>query len=173
MLKKPPIAEVDFLRASQNHRELDRKLKEMGIGNADLLLYAQFVARAWFRLGEDHLQEARAIVAAGCIRATYSRAYYAAYNASKGVRYFTQGQVSLKGDDHSKAGTDLPTDFTELSKWSATISALYENRLRADYDNWYGTTAEFSTTPSEAVLSASNFIMAAKSYLSRAHHLKL
>ncbi len=67
--------------------------------------------------------------AAGRTRAAYSRAYYAAYNASKAIRYHVNGVVSLKGDDH-QAAPELPGDFPDLDQWSQLVAALYEHRLR-------------------------------------------
>src|SRR5690606_23567879 len=99
--------------------------------------HAQHVGAAWFHLGDAHLAEAKSLLRLKSTphRAIYSRSYYAAYNASKSIRYLTMGFVSLKGDDHGKAA-ELPVDFPEKEKWAKAISTLYENRLRADYDNW-------------------------------------
>lgn len=161
----PPVHELDFLKFSANHLELNRKLTILGCTAPELGLYAQHVCIAWFRLGEEHLTEAKQIQAAGCIRAVFSRAYYAAYNASKGMRYMTQGFVSLKSDDHGKASSELPGDFPEVATWAGRLSLLYEHRLRADYDNWSSTQAEFTLKPAKAILEAEEFIAAARSYL--------
>jgi uncharacterized protein (UPF0332 family) len=166
MVKKAlPVHELDFLKLSANHLELARKLTTLGWPTPDLTHYAQHVCAAWFRLGEEHLAESKKILTAGCHRACFSRAYYAAYNASKGVRYMVQGFVSLKGDDHSKASTDLPGDFPDVGLWASRVSRLYEHRLRADYDNWASTASEQSLNPDQAVTEAEEFIEAARSYL--------
>jgi|GEM_PF-2870818 len=166
MVKKTlPVHELEFLKLSANHLELARKLTMLGWPTPDLASYAQHVCTAWFRLGEEHLVEAKKILAAGCHRACFSRAYYAAYNASKGVRYMVQGFVSLKGDDHSKASSDLPGDFPDVGSWASRVSKLYEHRLRADYDNWDTTASEHTLKPDEAVAEAEAFIQAARNYL--------
>ncbi len=86
------------------------------------------------------------------------------YNASKAVRYIVVGAVSLKGDDHQKAH-DLPNDFPDVDQWSLRITRLYENRLRADYDNWNSTSAEYSMTTAEALSFADVFVSMTKTYL--------
>lgn len=75
------------------------------------------------------------------------------------------GSVSLKGDDHGKASTDLPTDFPDVAGWASRLSTLYEHRLRADYDNWVSTNSESTITPTQACKEAEDFIAAARSYL--------
>jgi uncharacterized protein (UPF0332 family) len=165
MAKKPPVAELEFLKLSGNHLELDRKLSSLGCETPDIFAYAQHVCEAWFRLGEKHLTEAKLLVASGCNRAGFSRAYYAAYNASKAARYIKAGFVSLKGDDHAAASTALPGDFPDVAKWSMKISALYEHRLWADYDNWVDTEARFTLKPTDAVADAAAFIDETRAYL--------
>lgn len=166
MVKKTlPVHELEFLKLSANHLEFARKLTMLGWPTPDLPSYAQHVCTAWFRLGEEHLVEAKKILAAGCHRACFSRAYYAAYNASKGVRYMVRGFVSLKGDDHSKASSDLPGDFPDVGSWASRVGKLYEHRLRADYDNWNTTPSEHTLKPDEAVAEAEAFIQAARNYL--------
>lgn len=165
MSKKPPINELDFIKASGNHRELLRKLTEMGLAGSDLTPYAQFVCEAWFRLGELHLREAQTMLRFGCPRSVFSRAYYAAYNASKGARYLMNGYVSLKGDDHAKVSTDLPEDFPNIAKWAMNITTLYEHRLHADYDNWSDTHEKFTLQPATAVVMAEEFINETRTYL--------
>jgi uncharacterized protein (UPF0332 family) len=160
-----PVHELEFLKLSQNYLELARKLSTLGWPTPDLTGYAQHVCAAWFKLGEAHLDEAQRILAMNCERACFSRAYYAAYNASKGVRYMVKGSVSLTGDDHNRASSDLPRDFPDVGQWAARIGKLYEHRLRADYDNWKTTASEHTLTASEAVTEAAEFIAAARNYL--------
>lgn len=152
------------MKLTGNYQELRRKLHELGIPDAPVADGASDVCRRWFRLGEKHLREARQASSHGLKRATYSRAYYAAYNASKAVRYMAFGTVSLKGDDHRKA-PDLPSDFPDAATWSDALTRLYENRLRADYDNWIGTERNFSEKPDQAVQSARRFLRTTRTYL--------
>lgn len=173
MSKKPPVNELEFLKLSANHLELARKLSTLGFLTPDLHQYAQHVCEAWFRLGEEHLAEAKKLLLADCPRAAFSRAYYAAYNASKGARYIVQGFVSLKGDDHAKASTELPGDFPNDAAWASRISVLYEHRLHADYDNWSNTSADFILTPAKAVDEAEEFINEARTYLNLKYGMTL
>lgn len=160
----PPVDELTFLKITANHNEFANKLQKLGWNNSQLNDYVQHVGVAWFLLGDQHLSEAEVMSQAGIQRATHSRAYYAAYNASKGVRYLVVGFFSLKGDDHGKAG-ELPDDFPDKVTWAKKIAALYENRLRADYDNWTSTTSEFTQTPADAVSQAKDFIKTSRDYL--------
>lgn len=163
---KPPVHELDFLKLTSNHLELSRKLNTLSFQNPLLSQHAEYVGKMWFDLGENHLNEAKSMLRLKNKphRAIFSRSYYAAYNASKCIRYLTAGFVSLTGEDHGKA-TDLPKDFPDKEKWAKNLATLYENRLRADYDNWTTTAGEFSETSSSAVDSAENFIVTARAYI--------
>ncbi|MDO9013674.1 MAG: HEPN domain-containing protein, partial [Polynucleobacter sp.] len=173
MPKKPPVHELKFLKLSPNYFELTSKLSELGCPNHDINQYAQHVCEAWFRLGEQHLEEAKQLLHVGCLRAAYSRAYYAAYNASKGTRYIYKGFVSLKGDDHGKASTELPPDFPDVANWASTISVLYEHRLHADYDNWSDTPSTYTLQPNQAIKEAENFISEARDYINNKFGMEL
>lgn len=173
MPKKPPVSELEFLKLSGNHAELTRKLAVLGCETPDISRYAAHVCKAWFGLGEAHLDESKKLIVAECPRAAYSRAYYAAYNASKGVRYMSHGYVSLKGDDHGRASTELPADFPDVATWVAKISILYEQRLRADYDNWSSSADEFTISAAQAIDDANAFVDAARLYLNTKYRLKL
>lgn len=165
MSKKPPLHELEFLKQSGNHLELARKLSLLGFSDPNLVQYTHFICESWFRLGEDHLKEAKNMLNAKCSRAVFSRSYYAAYNASKGARYLIGGYVSLKGDDHGRASTELPGDFPNVATWSGAITRLYEHRLHADYDNWSDTAAEFKLLPKDAISLAEEFIEETRVYL--------
>jgi len=102
----------------------------------------------------------------------YSRAYYAAYNASKAVRYVVRGFVSLRGDDHKKVA-DLPTSFPDVDSWVAKLPLLYEHRLRADYDNWSDTAVENVLSPAACLAAAAEFLKAAEQFLLAEYGLKV
>lgn len=165
MPKKLTVKELDFLKLTGNHLEFSRKLSRLDCPNPDITQHAQYIGEAWFRLGEQHLAEAKRILSLGCARAAYSRAYYAAYNASKGTRYIATGSVSMKGDDHGKASSELPGGFPDEANWANRIIVLYEHRLHADYDNWSDTTSAFTLTPEESVNEAEDFISTARHYI--------
>lgn len=173
MSKMPPVHELEFLKLSANHLDLARKLSTLGCPIPDIHQYAQHICEAWFRLGEDLLAEAKLLLSVNCPRSVFSRAYYAAYNASKGTRYIAQGFVSLKGDDHGKASTDLPGDLPNVADWASRISVLYEHRLHADYDNWSNTSAQFTLSPTDAIGEAEAFINEARTYLNFKFSMKL
>lgn len=132
----------------------------------------QHVGRCWLRLAYEHMNDAKAAIGLNCDRAAYSRSYYAAYNASKSIRYIVNGSVSLTADDHKKA-PDLPDDFPEVEKWAADITSLREHRLRADYDNWGATGSEHSLSARDVVDLAERFLSEAKQYLEAKFGIRL
>jgi len=166
--KAPPVSEIEFIEITGNHGQFRRKLKALGQTGAsdDIEKYIHHVGLCWLRLAFEHLEDARRSLAANGIRASFSRSYYAAYNASKAVRYIVGGAVSLKGEDHSKASSDLPDDFPSVERWSQIVTELYEHRLRADYDNWVSTSAEHSLTPEAAFRLSEDFVERCRVYLS-------
>jgi HEPN domain-containing protein len=128
------------------------------------------VARRWFELGRLNHADALAVDPDVHPRCAYSRAYYAAYNASKAVRYVVQGAVSLKGDDHRKVA-DLPDSFPDVDLWTSKLPQLYEHRLRADYDNWSNTTVENILPAKDCVESAGGFLKVAAEFLRKEYGL--
>jgi len=158
MPKLPPVHETTFFKIFRNHRELTRNLTTIGIPAPDVLEYAKQLSKCWFTLAEEHLNEASAALAANCGRAVFSRSYYAAYNASKAMRYIANGTVSVNADDHAKASADLPSNFPNVAQWAQDITRLYEHRLRADYDNWSDTATNNTLTPADAIALAGAFI---------------
>lgn len=161
-----PLHELELLKRWGNHAELSRKLDELGL-RSDLTLlksHVLHVGTGWFRLGREHLADAKQALAANSDRATYSRAYYAAYSFSKAVRFIVSGHVSLKGDDHRSIG-DLPKDIPDSVRWGSTLESLYDQRLRADYDNWSNTGSLYTLSPSDCVQEASDFHDVAEAYL--------
>src|SRR5439155_2989715 len=154
-----PTDERRLLKLVRNHAEFKSILTDLSLSAVvpDLESRVASVAKAWFNLAREHLADAKAAETAGRTRTVYSRAYYAAYNASKAVRYLVNGQVSLKGDDH-QAAPDLPDDFPRVAHWSARVSDLYQHRLRADYDNWANTLSENSLSLADCLLLAEEFM---------------
>jgi hypothetical protein len=166
MRTPPPIEEREFLKLVKNHGELCNGLRtlNLGLASSHVTGHAHHVGLCWLRLAQEHLADASATLAANRARATYSRAYYAVYNASKATRYIVNGAVSLKGDDHQRAG-ELPDDFPDVASWSSKIVDLYEHRLKADYDNWGSTSREMQRPPQQAVEIAGAFVDATIQYL--------
>ena len=166
MTKIPPVHELRYLKIAKNYRELTGNLSCLGIDSDNIQEYSNHIYDCWFKLAEEHLDEAKKALLASSTRSIFSRSYYAAYNASKAMRYFANGTVSLKGDDHGKASVDLPDDLTNVADFSANITILYEYRLRADYDNWSDTFKNKTLTPNEAVEMAEEFVEAVRKYMS-------
>jgi len=173
MAKPPPIPELDFIKLTSNHAEFGNKLAKLAIASTTFGEYAEHVCGCWFSLAQEHLQEAHAAVTSSCLRTAYSRAYYAAYNASKAARYMVNGVVSLKGDDHGRAAVDLPTDMPNMATWSQNITTLYEHRLRADYDNWLASASQNTLLPAQAVQMAEDFVIATEAYLTQKFGISL
>ena len=173
MSKPPPVPEPEFLKLSGNHQELTRKLSTLACPVADILEYAKHLSEAWFRLGEQHLNESKLLNVAGCPRASYSRAYYAVYNASKAARYIVHGSVSLKGDDHGRASRTSRATFLMSRTGGVQITELYKYRLRADYDNWATTTVSFTLQPAQAIARAEDFLNVARGYLNSKYGMTL
>ena len=173
--EKVPIGGLEFVKLIPNHLEFRKKLTTLGLKDAELQTaqFAQHIGLCWLHLGRAHLKDAIQASKTKNIRAGYSRAYYAAYNISKAVRYIVTGAVSMKGDDHGKAGAELPGDFPDVPKWAQVITRLYEQRLRADYDNWGGKSAKFTVSLEEAVSDAKAFDVASKKYLTEKFGIKL
>ncbi|WP_218673768.1 hypothetical protein, partial [Candidatus Entotheonella palauensis] len=102
----PVNDERRLLRGIRNHAEFRAKLIELSL-SSDLQSFdkqVDDVMRCWFDLAREHLDDAKSAHRTRRSRAVYSRAYYSVYNASKAIRYRVNGFVSLRGDDHQKAG---------------------------------------------------------------------
>ena len=117
MAKVPPIEEREFLKLTQNHSEFRHKIQVLGHEKvaSDVTEFAHHVGLCWLQLACEHMEDAKTAMASSRDRSAYSRSYYAAYNASKSIRYIANGSVSLTGDDHKKA-SHLPDDFPEVEK---------------------------------------------------------
>lgn len=174
MATKLPIAELEFLQTVGNHRDFRNRLLKLGLAAADgqVEQFARQVGSRWLMLAQHHLRDAKRSLKSKSRRAVYSRSYYAAYNASKSVRYIATGFVSLKADDHQKA-SELPGDFPDPVNWGAKITKLYEQRLRSDYDNWEGMRGRFTMRTDECVKTAGQFFRICKKYLRDKHGLTI
>ncbi len=162
------------LELIKNHAEFKANLVSLTMsGDLQILeSHVHAVARRWFQLARMHRDEAAAVDPALSPRTVYSRAYYAAYNASKAVRYIVNGSVSLRGDDHRKVAA-LPDSFPEVDAWTARLPRLYEHRLRADYDNWTDTDSENQLSPPECLAAAREFLMVSEQFLQSEYRVNL
>ncbi len=162
------------LELLKNHAEFKAILVSLTMSSDIGVLesHVHAVARKWFELGRLHLLDASAVDTKVNSRSVYSRAYYAAYNASKAVRYVVHGSVSLRGDDHKKVA-DLPASFPDVDSWVSRLPLLYEHRLRADYDNWSDTASENILAPEDCLAAAAEFLKAAEQFLLAKYGLKI
>lgn len=158
--------ETEFIKLG-NHREA-RKILGVVSAGANLAWFetaADTITRQWYRLAQQHLRIARN--SAGVPRAwrvVVSRSYYATYNASKSVRYYVDGRVSLEADDHKKVG-DLPTDLPERARWSNFATELRRDRNLADYDPWRYTRKALTHQPVAAMTESRDFLIVCRDYL--------
>jgi hypothetical protein len=162
----PPSDQRQFLRLVKNHADFKNKLVTLALAS-DLALFQDHVLRVsqgWFDLSKELLIELIKIDMRNCPRSAYSRSYYAAYNASKAVRYLVYGEVSLGGDDHRRVA-ELPDSFPDVDSWTPRLTELYEHRLRADYDNWSGSAAENTLTPVQSYSTAKEFVDACRVFV--------
>lgn len=157
-----------------NHADFKARLVSLTMhGDLPILeSHVHSVARRWFELARMHFADASAVDKLLNPRSVYSRSYYAAYNASKAVRYIVRGAVSLHGDDHKKVA-DLPSNFPDVDSWMEKLPLLLEHRLRADYDNWSGTSAENQLSPDNCLEISREFLDISEQFLFSEYGLKL
>jgi len=150
----------------KNHAEFKVKLTRLKLTTDLPVLESSVVevVKSWFGLAREHANELAGANPLNAPRTAYSRAYYAAYNASKAVRYLSQGSVSLRGDDHRKV-SDLPDSFPDVEAWGRDLQVMYEHRLRADYDNWTETPNEHTLQPQDCAALAHKFLAVCAKYL--------
>lgn len=161
------MARDDEILKLGNHREARRILHAVsgGVNLPWLEAAADRVARRWFRLAQQHMRIARGFEELPrAWRVMVSRSYYAAYSASKSVRFFVDGRVSLGVDDHKKVG-DLPHDFPDRERWSNFTTELRRDRNLADYDPWSHTRRALTYQPKDAMSKAAEFVTACRDYL--------
>lgn len=116
------------------------------------------VARKWFRLGQKHLRTARCLSNLNREwRSVISRCYYAAYNASKSVRYYAKGQVDLTGKDHQAVG-ELPNSFPDKAHWASFVDELRRDRNVADYEPWKNARRKLTHSPQDALTKTADFV---------------
>lgn len=159
-----------LLHEIKNHAEFKQKLGKLKL-TSDFAVYDAAVVevvRGWFTLGKQHAEELTKLDPKQLPRAVYSRAYYAAYNASKAVRYMAQGTVSLLGDDHRKV-SDLPDSFPDVDAWARDLQVMYQHRLRADYDNWSQTPSEHTLKPEQCAELAQRFLKISETFLNNVY----
>ncbi len=161
MTKKPEILELG------SHARVLRILKSHS-GRSNISWYhdaVRNVAHYWLLLASQHLRVARQLVSEPRVwRTVVSRSYYAAYNASRSVRYLVKGSVKLDATDHQDVG-DLPDDFPRRAAWSTLLTEMRKDRNIADYEPWTGIRSSLSHAPSVSLARADEFLRESKAYL--------
>lgn len=150
-----------------NHASVRRLISASGSHEA-VAAYDARVGEAlkrWHLLARNHLATARALAAhPRRWRSTVSRAYYAAYNASRAVRLSVYGRVHRGGKDHRTVG-ELPDDFPERDQWASFLDQLRYERERCDYDPGSDVRASLSDRPAGMVERVAEFVAQARQYL--------
>jgi hypothetical protein len=156
-----------FFRKIRNHIELRNILVAIGKG----IEFSWFddatatICRRCFRLSQQHLRIAGQLAISNRNwRSTISRCYYAAYNASRSVRYLVSGFVKLDGEDHKHVG-DLPDDFPDRANWSNFTVELRRDRNTADYEPWDRIRRSLTFDPDEALEKTHGFVRVCRDYL--------
>jgi len=114
-------------------------------------------------LASDHLAAARSSKGPHW-RTRVSRAYYAAYAASRAVRFYVTGGFSSEVEDHKKVA-ELPDDFPGLADWNDALTQMRHDRNLADYDAWPDCREKLNKPPLDTFDLASRFVQEAKRYL--------
>jgi hypothetical protein len=123
------------------------------------------VSRRCFRLSQQHLRAAEQLATSTrSWRSTISRCYYATYNASRSVRYLTNGFVKLDAEDHKQVG-DLPNDFPERDDWSNFATELRRDRNTADYEPWDGVRRSLTFDRDKTLEKTREFVRLRRDYL--------
>jgi hypothetical protein len=114
-------------------------------------------------LAENHLTFSKSIPGRRHWRHIVSRSYYAAYIASKAVRYAADNAFSKEARDHLEIGT-LPKDFPNKPRWSSLLSTFRGDRNIADYDH-LAKSSELEESPNEYRRKSEQFVELVKTYL--------
>lgn len=157
---KPP----HILQASGNVRRLKENLVTVVDGNALDAIEREIRVNAaqLFRLGHRHYsfalkQEGRSW------RQRVSRLYYGAYNISRAVRLFVNGDYSVDSIDHKKV-VALPDDFPNRNRYKNQLASLREDRNTCDYDH-AASRADLILGVDEATELVRDFVRDASKYL--------
>lgn len=67
-------------------------------------------------------------------RQKVSRLYYAGYNASKSIRFDSDGNYSTDVKDHAKVGS-LPNEYPNKDTYENELKSLRDDRNSCDYDH--------------------------------------
>lgn len=153
-----------FLDSVRNARMLQLALHAALDANGRIALAAEISknVRDLFSLGMEHLEFARAAEKKHW-RQIISRAYYAAYNASRAVRLHDEGVYSTDVSDHEKI-VKLPATLPNRATYETELKVFRSDRNVADYDH-IATIHDLAKTPQEWLTLADEFIHDARTFL--------
>lgn len=114
-----------------------------------------------FSLALTHFAFAERLRAADW-RQQVSRYYYACYNASKALRFFSEGHFSAEVADHKKI-SELPDDFNDKDKFKLNLENMRTDRNTSDYDH-IAAVADLLATPPEIATLTRDFLTAVRDY---------
>lgn len=114
-----------------------------------------------FELGVTHFKFAERLRSSEW-RQQISRYYYACYNASKALRFFSDGNFSAEVADHKKVG-ELPDDFPERDRFKLNLETMRTDRNTSDYDHIAGVD-DLLSTPTDIALTTRDFLNTVKDY---------
>jgi hypothetical protein len=153
-----------LLRASGNVRRLKENLVNVVDGVAINAIEAEICTNVaqLFALGRSHYsfavrQDNR------FWRQKVSRLYYGAYNVSRAVRLFVNGEYSVDAADHKKIDA-LPDNFPNKNTYANRLTVLGEDRNLCDYDHTAGR-RDLVLEVEEASQLVADFVRDARAYL--------
>ena len=158
------LKEPSILLASSNCQRLIRNVSHI-LDPAAVLLLQNEIQRnvvALFRLGEEHLQFAKAIPSK-LWRQRISRFYYAALNVKRAVTLNHSGEFSTDVSDHKNIG-ELPPGFPDINTYSTRLVNLRDDRNIADYSH-LSSEADLIIKPADGELLVTKFIDHARNFL--------
>ncbi len=158
------MKEPHLLRASSNPRRLLRNIRHL-LPPASVALIESAIdenVSALYTLGWDHYVFARRLGASSW-RHKVSRLYYAAYNVTRSVRLYVEGQYSQEVKDHQRFA-DLPDDFPSRLAYANDLPLLRDDRNLCDYDHT-ATVDELVRSPEDWASFVSHLSKDVRTYL--------
>jgi hypothetical protein len=158
-----PVYLVDFPNHGKVRKALASVFTRRSLAKYDAAVSS--TVRSYLRLAAAQLRVATASGTNGdAWRTLVSRAYYAAYNASKAVRLYVYGFTANDASDHKNVG-ELPDDFPTHAQWTSKLIDMRFDRNVADYEPWPGSKAKLKKIPPTTLTDAQQFVTAVRVYL--------
>lgn len=153
-----------LLRASSNVHRLKENLTRILDANALAAIDDEISANVTqlYGLGRSHFSFA-ARQNNRSWRQKVSRLYYAAYNVSRAVRLWVNGEYSTESTDHKKI-ENLPNDFPQKNKYANQLAVLRDDRNLCDYDHTVGR-GDLVLSVDDSLALVDGFLNDARAYL--------